>query len=410
MPTTLLASRFLLIRSAFFAFILLVVSSKPKNARGRPGMIKTSGSTRYGTIPSLTPSFIKYIDPTLSHRQQANTALRFAMMHSNQPFHMPSAGGHFISSSSPCVSMGPTDDSKALRKGAPAAAASTVSSKKPKLPTCSSSSQGRKKEKKSKKEAPPTLVTKDGRIIEKPKRLRTAYNLFFQHHRELLLQSLPSRSHKKPRNSHGKIDFTKLARTIAARWKAVSEEEKAHFQELSSKDRARCEQEWKEWKELERAQRLEKHPVLPVSGKDDLDEEKAPAQELYIHHGSHRDLEMNERTKYEKTQNYLGHRTALPVFTKTQTQYPSVMRRKSLDLEPFPFHKMDFMQQQHMPAPMVSPFHEDVPPNSTGMPETSLEPLPFDPNQRLSTSLTDTGDLAHRLGNDCVAAMIRYFG
>ena len=105
------------------------------------------------------------------------------------------------------------------------------------------------------KNAPLVLVTPDGSLMEKPKRLRTAYNLFFKHHRELLLESLPIRR-RKPRNSHGKIGFTSLAQTIAARWKTISDEEKAYFQELADQDRARYKREMKVWKELEKAHEL----------------------------------------------------------------------------------------------------------------------------------------------------------
>ena len=145
------------------------------------------------------------------------------MMHSKQSYRKSFAIGNPISSSLLHATLCLTD-SKVPPRQHPGAAAPTVSSDKPKRASPSFSRE--KKSKKSKKDPPPTLITKDGRVIEKPKRLRTAYNLFFQHHRELLLQSLPSRdSDKKPRNSHGKIDFTKLARTIAGLWKAVSEEE-----------------------------------------------------------------------------------------------------------------------------------------------------------------------------------------
>ena len=106
------------------------------------------------------------------------------------------------------------------------------------------------------KDAPITLTTPDGRVMEKPKRLRTAYNIFFKHHRELLLQSLPVRK-KKPRNSHGKIGFTTLAQTIAARWKNITDEEKAYFQNLADQDRDRYKREMKVWKELEKASHLQ---------------------------------------------------------------------------------------------------------------------------------------------------------
>lgn len=107
----------------------------------------------------------------------------------------------------------------------------------------------RSKSKRS-KDSPTILVADDGTVVEKPKRLRTAYNIFFQHHRQVLLEKLPARS-KKPRNSHGKIGFTSLAQTIAAQWRNITAEEKAYFEDLSQKDRIRYKREMKAWKELQ---------------------------------------------------------------------------------------------------------------------------------------------------------------
>ena len=313
-------------------------------------------------------------------------------------------------------------DSKVMMKACPSAVPRDVNSGNPE-PARSPSSQV-KKSKKSKKDPPPALMTKDGRIIEKPKRLRTAYNLFFQHHRELLLRSLPSRdSDKKPRNSHGKIDFTKLARTIAARWKAITDEEKAYFQELSAKDRARCEREIGEWKELERAQRSEGHSLSVRSEIERMvpHEENSPFQEL----SSFQPCTHSERATEGEWADF--QQTTYPAFAKTQ--YLSNTRRMCVDLEPLPLNESDFMHhrqhhhrqhqhhqhhQQYTPEPMLSPFHEATslspePAGMQGLQASSLEPIPYDPRNRPVTNLTETHDLANRLGEDCVAAMIRYF-
>eukprot|EP00977_Amphora_coffeiformis_P008272 scaffold1872_cov262-Amphora_coffeaeformis.AAC.4 len=84
---------------------------------------------------------------------------------------------------------------------------------------------------------------------EKPKRCLTAYNFFFQEERQRLLDSLPSRPGcAKPKRSHGKIGFQDLARAISARWKTVTLEEKAVYQELANTDKQRYLKEMDDWR------------------------------------------------------------------------------------------------------------------------------------------------------------------
>lgn len=73
--------------------------------------------------------------------------------------------------------------------------------------------------------------------FKKPKRPLSAYNLFFQHERRVILEGItsdPQASHpgSKPRRSHGKIGFAALARTIAAKWKTIDEATLAHYEQL----------------------------------------------------------------------------------------------------------------------------------------------------------------------------------
>jgi HMG-box domain len=97
----------------------------------------------------------------------------------------------------------------------------------------------------SKSSAEPT--SKDDRT--KPKRPLSAYNWFFQTERQRILEETPTRKEGKPRRSHGKIGFADLARLIAAKWKSLSKEERASYDEKAVIDKQRYQREMKEWKE-----------------------------------------------------------------------------------------------------------------------------------------------------------------
>lgn len=110
---------------------------------------------------------------------------------------------------------------------------------------------------------------------DKPMRPLSAYNMFFQNQRERivagnsedataeeieasvtkLLQS-KTRGPKKrqDRKSHGQISFGDLARTIAAKWKAIDPAMKAIYNKFAEKEKIRYKKEvmiWKEKKESE---------------------------------------------------------------------------------------------------------------------------------------------------------------
>jgi hypothetical protein len=84
-------------------------------------------------------------------------------------------------------------------------------------------------------------------LTRKPKRMLTAYNFFFHHHRQLILAGSPEAGNAAGK-SHGKIGFKALAQLISARWKAITVEEKANFQACSDKDKIRHSEEIKIWK------------------------------------------------------------------------------------------------------------------------------------------------------------------
>eukprot|EP00522_Entomoneis_paludosa_P011125 CAMPEP_0172442046 /NCGR_PEP_ID=MMETSP1065-20121228/2515_1 /TAXON_ID=265537 /ORGANISM="Amphiprora paludosa, Strain CCMP125" /LENGTH=261 /DNA_ID=CAMNT_0013191707 /DNA_START=44 /DNA_END=829 /DNA_ORIENTATION=- len=88
-------------------------------------------------------------------------------------------------------------------------------------------------------------------MLEKPKKSLSAYNLFFKAERQRLLQTLPDRrtqGKRKPRNSHGKLGFADMARTIASKWKQITPEERAPFDVIAKADSTRYKEEMQAWK------------------------------------------------------------------------------------------------------------------------------------------------------------------
>jgi HMG-box domain len=69
----------------------------------------------------------------------------------------------------------------------------------------------------------------------KPKRPLSAYNFFFKMERAKILQEIPDvAKERKPRRSHGKIGFKELATRISSKWKSLSMEERAPFDEMAA--------------------------------------------------------------------------------------------------------------------------------------------------------------------------------
>ena len=94
--------------------------------------------------------------------------------------------------------------------------------------------------------------------VEKPKRPLTAYNLFFQDEREVLLAELPqTRTSKK---GHGKIGFQDMARVISGRWKNVDPERLAYLNKIADANKARYKEEMKAYKRAQKRSNTE--PVL----------------------------------------------------------------------------------------------------------------------------------------------------
>lgn len=92
------------------------------------------------------------------------------------------------------------------------------------------------------------VLSKEYLEQNRPKRPLTAYNIFFKHERQRILESLPVRVKGKPRHSHGKIGFAELTRTVAARWKHVCPMDLVHFKAEAAMDKERYASEMKRWK------------------------------------------------------------------------------------------------------------------------------------------------------------------
>lgn len=88
---------------------------------------------------------------------------------------------------------------------------------------------------------------------DKPKRPLSAYNLFFQHERVVLLKNLPVRAQGKPKHSHGKLGFVEMARIIGYKWKRADKPTRMFYDVLANRDRARYELEMEEYNKKQEA-------------------------------------------------------------------------------------------------------------------------------------------------------------
>jgi len=87
------------------------------------------------------------------------------------------------------------------------------------------------------------------KLLGKPKRALSAYNLFFQSERAKILNSKSQPSYK-PRRSHGKIGFAALARSVADKWKKLDPKERAKFEAEAAAEKERYEEEVETWNQM----------------------------------------------------------------------------------------------------------------------------------------------------------------
>jgi len=115
------------------------------------------------------------------------------------------------------------------------------------------------------------------KLLGKPKRPLSAYNIFFQHEREKIVTNAPdtpvtleslkidsTRKLKKRRHrkSHGKIGFADLARKIAEKWKTLDKESRSVFEACALKEKARYQKEISEWKAYKKTEAAEEEAAV----------------------------------------------------------------------------------------------------------------------------------------------------
>ncbi|KAL7562598.1 hypothetical protein ACA910_002707 [Epithemia clementina (nom. ined.)] len=96
-----------------------------------------------------------------------------------------------------------------------------------------------------------------GLLLEKPKRPLSAYNLFFQAHRRKLLAERPVRPEGIPirrGGGHGKVGFAELAKTVAAKWKAIDPGTKKYYDQMAQQEKIRYKERVAKWKEQQQQQ------------------------------------------------------------------------------------------------------------------------------------------------------------
>jgi hypothetical protein len=97
---------------------------------------------------------------------------------------------------------------------------------------------------------------------DKPNRPLSAYNLFFQAERAVMLgDETPSADSDKKkrihRKTHGKVGFADMARLIGSKWKSLPDEQRKGFMDEAAKEKKRYALELNIWKELQKTKALD---------------------------------------------------------------------------------------------------------------------------------------------------------
>lgn len=91
--------------------------------------------------------------------------------------------------------------------------------------------------------------------VGKPNRPLSAYNLYFQKERAIMLGDAAEKVDQEPgkkrvhRKTHGKIGFAEMAKIIGAKWKKLPEEEKEEFVQIAAKKKEQYAIDLEKWRE-----------------------------------------------------------------------------------------------------------------------------------------------------------------
>lgn len=91
--------------------------------------------------------------------------------------------------------------------------------------------------------------------VGKPNRPLSAYNLYFQKERAIMLGDAAEKSDQEPgkkrvhRKTHGKIGFAEMAKIIGGKWKKLPEEEKEEFVKVAVELKEKYAKDLAEWRE-----------------------------------------------------------------------------------------------------------------------------------------------------------------
>ena len=91
--------------------------------------------------------------------------------------------------------------------------------------------------------------------VGKPNRPLSAYNLYFQKERAIMLGDAAEKIEQEPgkkrvhRKTHGKIGFAEMAKIIGAKWKKLPEDEKEEFVKVAAQKKEEYAKDLEKWRE-----------------------------------------------------------------------------------------------------------------------------------------------------------------